>query len=64
MAWESNDTKKKNLPNHWHQVDAPLQRFGMEIDSLKEDEEWVKEMMKCGIDGRAQKKKRTRKEAK
>ena len=44
MAWaknQSNDTKRKNLPNHWHQVVAPLQRFGMEIDSLKEDEEWV-----------------------
>ena len=44
MTWaknQSNDTKRKNLPNHWHQVDAPLQRFGMDIDSLKEDEEWV-----------------------
>ena len=44
MAWaknQSNDTQKKNLPNHWVDVDAPLQRFGMEIDSLKEDEEWV-----------------------
>ena len=43
-AWaknQSNDTSRKNLPNHWHEVDAPLQRFGMEIDSLKEDEEWV-----------------------
>ena len=44
MAWaknQSNDTQKKNLPNHWGDVDAPLQCFGMEIDSLKEDEEWV-----------------------
>ena len=44
MAWaknQSNDTKRKNLPKHWVDVDAPLQRFGMEIDSLKEDEEWV-----------------------
>ena len=42
MAWaknQSNDTKRKNLPNRWVDVDAPLQRFGMEIDSLKEDEE-------------------------
>ena len=27
---------RKNLPNHWHEVDAPLQCFGMEIDYLKE----------------------------
>ena len=41
MAWaknQSNDTQKKNLPNHWHEVDAPLQRFGMEIDYLKESD--------------------------
>ena len=33
MAWaknQSNDTKKKNLPNHWSDVDAPLQSFGVE----------------------------------
>ena len=44
MAWaknQSNDTQKKNLPNHWVDVDAPLQCFGMEIDSLQEDEECV-----------------------
>ena len=43
MAWAKNwynDTKGKNLPNHWGEVDAPLQRFGMEMDSLKEDEVW------------------------
>ena len=40
-AWaknQSNDTKGKNLPNHWGEVDAPLQCFGMEIDSLKKDD--------------------------
>ena len=36
----SNDTQKKNLPNHWSEVDAPLQCVGMEIESLKEDEWW------------------------
>ena len=44
-AWaknQSNDTEGKNLPNHWCEVDAPLQCFGMEIDSLKEDEVWFK----------------------
>ena len=43
-AWaknQSNDTKGKNLPNHWGEVDASLQCFGMETDSLKEDEVWV-----------------------
>ena len=43
MAWAKNwynDTKGKNLPNHWGDVDAPLQCFGMEMDSLKEDEVW------------------------
>ena len=41
MAWaknQYNDTKGKNLPNHWGEVDAPLQCFGMEQDSLKEDD--------------------------
>ena len=36
-AWarnQSNDTARKNLPNHWSEVDAPLQCFGMEIESL------------------------------
>ena len=45
-AWaknQSNDTKGKNLPNHWSEVDAPLQRFGMEQDSLKEDEVWERD---------------------
>ena len=45
-------------------MDAPLQCFGMGQDSLKKDEEWVGEMMKCGIDGTAQMEKWTRKEAK
>ena len=46
-------------------VDAPLQCFGIEIDYLKEDDVWItkKEMMKCGIDGKARMEKRTRKEA-
>ena len=42
MAWaknQSNVTKKTNLPNHQGDVDAPLQCFGMEIESLKEDDE-------------------------
>ena len=42
-AWAKNrskDTQKKNLQNHWGEVDAPLQCFGMEMDSLKEDEAW------------------------
>ena len=67
MAWAKNwhnDTNGKNLPNHMGEVDAPLQSFGMEQDSLKKDEESVGEMMKCGIDGRARMEKRTRKEAK
>ena len=37
-AWaknQSNDTTRKNLPNHCREVDAPLQCVGMEIDSLK-----------------------------
>ena len=62
---QSNDTKRKILPNHWSEVDAPLQRFGMKQDSLKKDDAVVwHDMMKCGIDGRAQMEKRTRKEAK
>ena len=42
-AWaknQSNDTTRKNLPNHCREVDAPLQCFGMEIESLIEDEWW------------------------
>ena len=42
-AWAKNqsiDTTRKNLPNHCRKVDAPLQCFGMEEDSLKEDERW------------------------
>ena len=42
-AWarnQSNGTKKTNLPNHQGDVDAPLQCFGVEIDSLKEDDPW------------------------
>ena len=41
MAWAKiryNDTKGKNLPSHWSEVHPPLQCFGMEIDSLKEDD--------------------------
>ena len=37
-AWaknQSNDTTRKNLPNHCREVDAPLQCVGVEIDSLK-----------------------------
>ena len=34
---QSNDTTRKNLPNHWREVDAPFHCFGMEIDSLKGD---------------------------
>ena len=37
-AWaknQSNDTTRKNLPNHCREVDAPLQCVGMEIDSLE-----------------------------
>ena len=37
-AWaknQSNDTTRKNFPNHWREVDAPLQCVGVEIDSLK-----------------------------
>ena len=37
-AWaknQSNDTTRKNLPNHCREVDAPLQCFGMEIESLE-----------------------------
>ena len=42
-----------------------LAMFWNEIESLKEDEWWnKKEMMKCGIDGRARMEKRTRREAK
>ena len=44
-AWaknQSNDTRGRNLPNHWSDVDAPLQCFGMEIDSQKEDDVWRK----------------------
>ena len=52
-AWaknQSNDTTRKNLPNHWREVDAPLQCFGMEIDSLKGDgETWFS--MTCGREG-------------
>ena len=39
-AWaknQPNDTKGRNLPNDWGERDAPLQSFGMEEDSLKED---------------------------
>ena len=44
--------------------DAPLQCFGVEQDSLKEDGGVVKhEMMKCGDDGGARMEKRRRKEA-
>ena len=42
-AWaknQSNDPTRKTLPNHCREVDAPLQCFGMEIESLKEDEWW------------------------
>ena len=42
-AWariQSNDTTRINLPNYCRAVDAPLQCFGMEIESLKEDERW------------------------
>ena len=48
-AWaknQSNDTKR-NLPNDWSERDAPLQSFGVEQDSLKEDDGVMKhEMMK------------------
>ena len=36
-------------------MDAPLQCFGMEQDSLKKDDGvGLRDMMKCGIDGGAQ----------
>ena len=62
-AW-AKDTKRRNLPNDWSERDAPLQNFGVEQDSPKEDDGVVKhEMMKCGSGGGAQMEKRTRKEA-
>ena len=33
-------TQGKKLPNDWGDVDAPLQCFGVEMDSLKEDDVW------------------------
>ena len=42
-AWaknQSNDTTRKNLPNHCREVDAPLQCVGVEIDSLKSKWRW------------------------
>ena len=33
----SNDTEGRNLPNDWGERDAPLQCFGVEQDSMKED---------------------------
>ena len=43
-AWaknQSNDTKRKELAKSTGaSVDAPLQCFGMEIESLKEEEWW------------------------
>ena len=66
-AWakkQSNDTKRRNLPNDWGERDAPLQCFGVEQDSLKEDDGLVKhDMMKCGSGGGARMEKRTRKDA-
>ena len=44
-AWaknQSNDTKRKNLPNDWSERDAPLQSFGVEQDALKEYDGVVK----------------------
>ena len=41
MAWAKNwhnDTNGKNFPNRLGEVDAPLQCFGVEIDSLKKDD--------------------------
>ena len=35
---QSNDTKGKNLPNDWSERDAPLQSFGAEQHSLKEND--------------------------
>ena len=34
---QSNDTEGRNLPNDWGERDAPLQCFGVEQDSMKED---------------------------
>ena len=52
--------QRKEFAVHWSEVDAPMQCFGMFLDSLKADEVW----MKRGIDGRARMEKRTRREAK
>ena len=67
MAWaknQSNDSKRKNLPNHCARPGCTL---AMSWNGNRFTERrWVggKEMMKSGIDGRARIKKRTRKEAK
>ena len=68
MAWaknQSNDTKRKNLPNHCARPGCTLATFwnGNRFTERRWGVGW-KEMMKCGIDGRARIKKRTRKEAK
>ena len=34
--------KERICQNHWCEVDAPFQCFGMEQDSLKKDEVWVR----------------------
>ena len=66
-AWaknQSNDTKRRKLPNDWGERDARLQCFEVEQDSLKEDDGVGKhEMMKCGSGLGARMEKRTRKEA-
>ena len=68
MAWaknQSNDTKRKNLPNHCARPGCTLAMSwnGNRFTERRWGVGW-KEMMKCGIDGRARIKKRTRKEAK
>ena len=59
---QSNDTEEMNLPKDWCERDALLQCFVVEQDSLKEIRCRLKEMMKCGSDGRARMEQRTRKE--
>ena len=67
MAWaknQSNDTKKKNLPNHCARgCTLAMSWSGNRFTERRWRVDW-KEMMKCGIDGRARMEKRTRKEAK
>ena len=67
MAWaknQSNDTSRKNLPNQARSgCTLAMSWNGNRFTERRWGVGW-KEMMKCGIDGRAQKKKRTRKVAK